>query len=319
MASVLRVSIDPCGRLWVLDSGVTGIANTPSQTCPPQLLVFDLNTDEMILRYRIPDSQVKQDGLFTNIVVDVRQGKCDEAYAYMTDSWRYGLVVYSLQEHRSWRIDHHLFYPDPIVSRFTLHGITWRWSDGIFGLALSPVDRETDDRTLLFHPMASFREFAVPVSYIRNKTLADLNPDAFQLLGEPRATMNGQSATQAMDRQGVLFFTLVTQDSVGCWNSQQPYGYRPELLGIVGNDNVRLIFPNDLKIDNELHQSVWVLSNKLPQYLYSKLDFNDYNFRILTAPTDVAVQGTVCDPNYVIVPHSHPEEQDRGSRLGCPF
>jgi hypothetical protein len=287
---------------------VTGIANVTRQTCPPQLLTFDLSTDEMILRYRIPDSQVKQNSLFTNIIVDERHGRCDDVYVYMADSWRYGLVVYSLQEDRSWRIDHHLFYPDPIESRFTLHGITWRWSDGIFGLALSPVDPETDDRTLLYHPMASSREFAVPVSYIRNKTLADGNPDAFQILGEPRAAKNGQSSSQAMDRQGVLFFNLVTQDSVACWNSQQPYGYRPELLGIVGNDSVRLNFPNDLKIDHDLRQNVWILSNKLPQYSFSKLDFNDYNFRIMTAPTDVAVQGTVCDPNYVIVPPSRSEK-----------
>ncbi|KDR24270.1 protein yellow-like isoform X2 [Zootermopsis nevadensis] len=316
MTSVLRVSVDPCGRLWVLDSGVTDIAKTTSQTCPPQLLAFDLNTDEMILRYRIPDSQAKQNSLFTNIVVDVRQGKCDKAYVYMTDSWRFGLVVYSLQEDRSWRIDHHLFYPDPIASSYTLHGVNWRWTDGIFGIALSPVDHEADDRTLLYHPMSSFREFAVPVSYIRNKTLADSNPAAFQPLGEPRATKNGHSSAQAMDRQGILFFNLVTQDSVGCWNSQQPYGYRPELLGIVGKDSVRLNFPNDLKIDHELRQSVWILSNKLSQYLYSQLDFDDYNFRILTAPTDVAVQGTVCDPNSVTVPHSYPKEQDK-SGLGC--
>lgn len=319
ITSVFRVTVDPCGRLWVLDSGVTDVANTTSQTCPPQLLVFDLSTDDVILRYRIPDFQVKQDSLFTNIVVDVRDGKCNEAYAYMTDSWRYGLVIYSLQEDRSWRITHHLFYPDPVACRYTLHGINWRWTDGIFGLALSPVDPETNDRTLLYHPMSSFREFAVPVSYIRNKTLADRDPDAFQPLGEPRATKNAQSSAQAMDRQGVLFFNLVTQDSVGCWNSQQPYGYRPELLGIVGKDDVKLNFPNDLKIDHELHQSIWILSNRLHRYQYNKLDYRDYNFRILTAPTDVAVRGTVCDPSHVIVPSSHSEEQDRAATLRCPL
>lgn len=319
MTSVFRMAVDPCGRLWILDSGVTDVANTTRQTCPPQLLIFDLNSDEIILRYRLPDDQVQQNSLFTNIVVDVRDGKCDEAYAYMTDSWRYALVVYSLQKDRSWRIAHNLFYPDPITCSYTLHGIKWRWTDGLFGLALSPVDPETGDRTLLYHPMSSFREFAVAVSFLRNKTLADSNPDAFQPLGEPRATKNGHSSAQAMDRRGVLFFNLVTQDSVGCWNSQQPYGYRPELLGIVGHDNVSLSFPNDLKIDHELHQSVWILSNRLYRYLYSKLDSNDYNYRILTAQTGAAAHGTVCDPNYVIVPSSNPVEQDIGSRLGCPF
>jgi hypothetical protein len=193
---------------------------------------------------------------------------------------------------------HNLFYPDPIASLYSLHGFTWRWTDGIFGLALSPVDPATGDRTLLYHPMSSFREFAVPASHIRNQTLAVSNPDAFQPLGEPRATNSGHSSGEAMDRRGVLFFNLVTQDSVGCWNSQQPYGYKPELLGIVGHDNVSLSFPNDVKVDHELHQNVWILSNRLHRYLSGELDPNDYNYHILTARTDAAVKGTVCDPNY---------------------
>ena len=319
ITSVFRIAIDPCGRLWVMDSGVTDVAISPRQTCPPQLLIFDLKTDEIMLRYRLPDDQVKQDSLFTNIVVDIRDGQCDDAYAYITDSWRYALIVYSLQKDQSWRIVNNLFYPDPLASRYTLNGITWRWYDGVFGIALSPVDPDTKDRSLIYHPMSSFREFVVPVSYIRNKTLADLNPDAFQPLGEPRAIRNGQSAAQAMDRRGVLFQNLVTQDSVWCWNSQQPYGYKPELLGVVAHDNVTLNFPNDLKIDNELQQNVWVLSNRLPQYLYATLDFNDYNFRILTARTDKAVQGTMCDPNYDIVEQELPLGQNRGSSFGFPF
>ncbi|XP_069685290.1 dopaminechrome tautomerase-like isoform X2 [Periplaneta americana] len=319
MTSVFRMAIDPCGRLWILDSGVTDVANTTKQTCPPQLLVFDLNSDELILRFRLPDAQVKQDSLFTNIVVDVREGKCDDAYAYVTDVWRYGLVVYSLRQDRSWRIVHNLFYPDPIACRYTMSGLTWRWTDGIFGMALSPVDPERNDRTLLYHPMSSFREFAIPVSYIRNKTLIDRNPEAIQILGEPRAVRNGQSSAQAMDRRGVLFFNLVTQDSVGCWNSQQPYGYKPELLGIVGHDNDSISFPNDLKVDHELHQSVWILTNRLHKYIYSNLDYNEYNFRILTARTDVAVHGTICDPNYVIVPPSNPVQEDVNSRFNCRF
>lgn len=43
-------------------------------------------------------------------------------------------------------------------------------------------------------------------------------------------------------------------------------------------------------------QSVWVVSNRLPIYLYSQLDYNDVNFRILRAYTREAVIGTSCDP-----------------------
>nr|CAD7416489.1 unnamed protein product [Timema poppensis] len=165
--------------------------------------------------------------------------------------------------------------------------------------------------------MSSFREFSVPTSVIRNETASDAHPEAFSPLGEPRYATKGQSSASAMDRRGVMFYNLVTRDSVGCWNSNQPGGYIPALQGVVAHSNVTLVFPNDLKIDHERRQSVWVLSNRLPVYLYSDLDPKEYNFRIMTAFVDEAAQGTVCDPNFMYVPSA--EEHNIGSRLNCPF
>nr|CAD7431437.1 unnamed protein product [Timema monikensis] len=317
MTSVFRIAVDPCGRLWVLDSGVVDTVDTVKQACPPQILVFDLTTDALVWRYRLPEDQVKEGSLFSNIAVDVRDGSCDDAHVYITDVWRFGLVVYKLRENRSWRITHHFFYPDPMAAQYELHGLSFSWTDGLFGLSLSPLDPKTGDRTLFFHPMSSFREFSVPTSVIRNETASDAHPDAFSPLGEPRYATKGQSSASAMDRRGVMFYNLVTRDSVGCWNSNQPGGYIPALQGVVAHSNVTLVFPNDLKIDHERRQSVWVLSNRLPVYLYSDLDPKEYNFRIMTAFVDEAAQGTVCDPNFMYVPSA--EEHNIGSRLNCPF
>ena len=81
---------------------------------------------------------------------------------------------------------------------------------------------------------------------------------------------SGQSSASAMDRRGVLFQNLVTRDAVGCWNSARPY--TRAALGEVQKDHRRLSFPNDLKVDNEEPQNLWVLSNKLHDYLYRSLD-----------------------------------------------
>lgn len=40
-----------------------------------------------------------------------------------------------------------------------------------------------------------------------------------------------------------------------------------------------------------------MLSNRLPIYLYSQLDYNDINFRIQRASVRDAVMGSSCDPN----------------------
>lgn len=50
-----------------MDTGKIGTSTSP-QLCEPQLLIFDLNTDTLIHRYRIPRSQYSEDSLFINPV-----------------------------------------------------------------------------------------------------------------------------------------------------------------------------------------------------------------------------------------------------------
>lgn len=228
LTSVYRMAVDPCGRLWVLDSGVVNALTSMRQQCPPQLLVFDLKTDALLWRYTLPSDQVKQDSLFTNVAVDVRDGRCDDAHAYLTDVWGFAIVVYSWRRDRSWRVSHPFFYPDPLAARYDLHGLVFRWTDGVFGLSLSPVDSFTGDRTLFFHPMTSFREFSVPTSVLRNETASSSSDEAFRLLEEPRGLRSSHASASSMDRNGVMFYNLVTQDAVshppqsGCPTSSVP-------------------------------------------------------------------------------------------------
>ncbi|RZB40753.1 yellow [Asbolus verrucosus] len=294
LTSVFRVQADTCGRLWVLDSGQIDISIKPKQVCPPQIVVFDLATDKPVLRYELPEEFIKQDGLFTNIAVDVRDGDCVNVHAYLTDVWRYGLVVFSMKRMRSWRITDHLFYPDPLSAAYNVHGLEFEWVDGIFGLALGPYSRKAQDRILYFHPMSSFREFYVKTSVICNETGWNDVKDAFKVIGQSRGKFGHVSAS-GMDRNGILFFNMVTRDSIGCWDSRKPY--KRDNLGIVAKSTKTLVFPNDLKIDNEERQSVWVLSNRLPFYLYRNLNKNDINFRIMSAYVDEAITDSICDPD----------------------
>ena len=104
MISVFRMQIDSCDRLWVLDAGIINISTDPKAICPPKILIFDLNSNELLLRYEFPDNIIKQDSLLTNIAVDVRD-QCDNAYAYVADVWRYGLLgiltIFSISFFRS--------------------------------------------------------------------------------------------------------------------------------------------------------------------------------------------------------------------------
>lgn len=295
LTSVFRVQADDCGRLWVLDSGQIEVTIKPKQVCPPAIYIFDLKTDELLLRHELPPSFIKQDSLYSNIIVDGRDGDCLDVHAYLTDVWRYGLVVFSLKTQRSWRITDHLFFPEPLAAAYKVHDLEFEWTDGIFGLSLGPVDRRKNDRLLYFHPMSSFREFRVWTSVICNETGWSDVKNAFQVMGQSRGK-SGHVSASGMARNGVMFYNLVTRDSIGCWDSTKPY--KRTNLGVIAQNSETMVFPNDLKIDKEQRQSVWVITNKLPFYLYRTLNPSAINFRIMSAYVDEAIKENVCDPDF---------------------
>lgn len=301
---------DSCGRLWVLDAGQINVAIKPDQVCPPTVYIFDLKTDQLLTRYQIPDEFIKQDSLYSNIVIDIRHQDCQNAHAYITDVWRFGLVVFSLKTMRSWRIFDHLFYPDPLAAAYKIYDLEYEWTDGVFGIALSPQTKDLNaDRILYYHPMSSFREFYSYASIVQNETGWMDIKDAFRVLGQSRGK-SGQASASAMDRNGILFFNLVTRNSVGCWDSRKTY--KRSNLGVVAFHNETLIFPNDLKIDQEPHQNLWILSNRLPFFIYRNLDYDDYNFRIMTSSVEEAIRGGICDPQY-----SYPDSFGNANDLDC--
>lgn len=234
--------------------------------CPPKIVAFDLRTDRQLFAYELPADQVRQDSLHSNIVVDVRVHQpdaCQQAHAYVTDVWRYGVVVFSLAAFRSWRTTNHLYLPTPQHSDYTLHGLNFQWTDGVFGLSLGDVQvvangqqqHTAGDRAIFFHPMSSYAEFVVSAAVLQNETLWTVDggqgaAGAFRQIGERGA--DGQSSTSGIDRQGVQFFNLIHQDAVGCWDATRPYGW--PALGVVARDNRTLVFPNDMKVDREPEQ-----------------------------------------------------------------
>lgn len=51
LVSVYRLKIDSCNRLWALDAGVSRSLEDFEITCPPKILIYDLNTDQIVRRF----------------------------------------------------------------------------------------------------------------------------------------------------------------------------------------------------------------------------------------------------------------------------
>ncbi|XP_013193426.1 protein yellow [Amyelois transitella] len=286
--SPFRIRADRCGRLWVLDNGKIGNLESNITKYLPAIIVYDLKTDNLLRKYTIPDDQVKEDSGFANIAVE--DTDCSKTYAYAGDVGKAGIVVYSWEKNESWRISHHFFNPDPLACNFTVRNLTFTWTDAIFGMGISGPNPDGFS-TLYFHPMASFNEFSVSTEYLRNTSVADSNFEAFKLLGNRGP--NAQSSVSFVDpNTGVLFYSLVNLDAVACWKTSNKE-YVMKNQGRIYMNNETMVYPTDIKVD--YNDNLWILSNKMPIWMYSKLDANEVNFRVFSAPVLEAISHTACD------------------------
>lgn len=281
----------------MLDTGVDDLLGATKQVSPTQLLIYDLHNDNLLRRYPFPAGQTKESSFFANIAVD--DGDCDDTYAYSGDLGAPGLVVYSWKSQDSWRVSHHYFHPDPLAGNYTIAGISFQWEDGLFGLALSKQQSDGFS-TLYFHPLSSTHEFSVNTKVLRNKTYATSSENfkEFKILGS--RGLNGQSGAAFLDQlTGVLFYTLPNLNAVACWKtSNRDYTFKSQ--GRVYMSPVEMVFPNDVKVDDQ--DRLWVLSDNLQDLLYSKMNLNKINFRILTAHVKNAIENTACDTTLAPLP-----------------
>ncbi|KAG5888472.1 hypothetical protein JTB14_022102 [Gonioctena quinquepunctata] len=291
IVSTFRVNVDPCNRLWVIETGLADILGEPKQISPPAIIIFDLNTDKVVRRYNLKNTDIKgDDSFFANIVVDVTKDTCDKAFAYIPDLGGYGLVVYSFADNNSWRVKHNYFHFDPLNGNLTVGGVNFQWTDGIFGLALGPID-QTGFRTAYFHALASTDEFSVNTQVLKDETLAtdSHSYELFKLEGNKGA--NSQTSTSIYDdKTNVLFLTQLQKDGVVCWNPRKKL--EPANVAIAVQDHQKLVFTNDITIDES--RNLWILSDKMPAFIYKGLDSNEINYRILRIPVDEAIKGTAC-------------------------
>lgn len=293
--NTFRLSVDhACNRLWVIDMGQAN----GTRYGPPQLFVIDLNTDRVIRQFTVTANLMRpagsvQDTWFPGLIADSDPNACDRSFAYLPDlAW--GLVVYSYRQNAAWRLEHHYFYFDPVATVFNIGGVRLEWLDGAFGVALS--ERHADGyRTLYFHSMASTRMFSVNTRTLQaNRSVSDAF-DEYRHHGHRLAGM--QSGSMSLDPgTGAVFFALVNQDAIGCWNPARSDHHGPETTAVLAQDPVRLNFPADVKVDAA--SNVWVLSDRMPRWRFRFHDFDlgDVNYRVFSGPANELVRGTVCEP-----------------------
>lgn len=306
ISSVYRVAVDEYDRLWVLDRG-------DDNRCPPKLMTFDLNTDRLLSKYEFSQNLLVNRSNLITPVVDVRDhGR--NTFVYIADVIG-GLIVYDHQSKSAWRVNHPLTLPEQAYSTHTIAGTTFYLADGVFGMALGPLecgrkqsgsggggsyshnhgghgDRCQEDRTLYFHALASRNENYVKTSVLRNRDNFPRGQNrassAFMSFEHKRPS---QSAAQAMSDDGVLFSGLLPDLAMMCWNSEQPYaGWN---LEVVAKDPETLQFTSGVKVRNG---RLWVMSCRYQRFATGTMNWNEVNYRVQSARVPDLIRGTKCDP-----------------------
>lgn len=292
--TVYRPRVDRCDRLWFVDTGMMEIPGNFTIVQRPSIWAIDLKTDKPLHRYEIPAKDVDSGYGLTSITLDVDPDDCEKVFVYISDLQTYRMLVYDHQNQKSWRFVHNYFFLNPLEGDFVIQGIPFAWDDGIFSIALSNPDPTTKYRTAYFHALSSNSEFIVSTRVLRNETAASrgYHGNDFKLLGYRGA--KSQSSIHALDREtGVIFFALIQQNAVSCWDSKKAFA--PQNMAIVYKNDAEIVYPNDLSIDNDGY--VWVMSNSIIKLLYTKLNLDEFNFHIWRANIKEVIKGTVCDPS----------------------
>lgn len=288
IVSATRIRADNCGRLWVLDTGLNGNQGKIGKS---KILVYDLHDDNLLRSHEFPMDQIKDETELANIAVE--DDDCKNAFVYIADMGKPGLIVYSWQNDKSWRMTHNFFHPEPTVGNFSIKQIQFQWNYGLFGLALSKAT-ENDHAQLYFHPYVSIDEFKVSTKYLKDETSATSNEiyHHFEKIGT-RGT-DGQSNAEFLDKKtGVLFYTLPNLSAVVCWRTTSKE-YIVKSQGRIFMNQTLMEFPSDVKVDDR--SRLWVMSNRYQRFLFSTLDTTEFNFRIMTATVQEAIDHTACDP-----------------------
>lgn len=240
--------------MWVIDSS----RDNGETKCPPQLLLFDLNTDQIIHRYRFnTDINIPRASLFITPIVDVRdpppRGSCRRAMVYVADVSFHGLVVYDFMQNKAWRIENTFMYPDPNYGFHTLAGESFILMDGIFGMS-------TDKENLYFHPLSSATEYAVPLKVIDNSTLFERNiesmPEAFRPLGK----RSSPCAASAIDDNNNIYCVTFNPIELISWNVNSPYDSKNIKKLPIRSEELQFVSGMKVVRNHQGNEELWMIS-----------------------------------------------------------
>lgn len=278
----------------------------PQPNCLPKLLLLDLKRNGTILRrYDFPEEVAARGNNYLNkIVIDDAFG----GFAYITDNSGAdpGIVVYSKRLNRSWKIrENNSMRAARNAQEFTVNGTSLNFAIHIDGIALGPyynpetgqtqnqlpaagirnqlnLRQNNFERNVYYSPLSSYHLYSIPASILRDPEFARRATPRDVLAAVTDVGLKvSQTDGMIMDNRGVLYYGLLKDNAIASWDSYVPFTYENQL--IIAKDDNFIQWVDGMSFDEDGY--LYVVVNRLFNFVAGRLQPNDINFRILRAKT----------------------------------
>lgn len=266
-------------------------------------MLLDLRKNGTIIRYyEFPEEVAARGSNYLNkIVIDDAFG----GFGYITDNSGAdpGIVVYSKRLNQSWKVrEPNSMRAARNAQEFAINGTNLNFAIHIDGIAIGPYyDPETGltdsaiapqsqqrlranniERNVYYNPLSSLHLYSLPASLLRDPEFGRRSGPREVLAA---VTDHGMKVSQTdgmiMDNQGTLYFGLLKDNAIAMWDSRRPFTYENQL--IIAKDDNFIQWVDGMSFDEE--GSLFVVVNRLFNFVAGRLQPNDINFRILRAKT----------------------------------
>ncbi|KAF2905071.1 hypothetical protein ILUMI_01099 [Ignelater luminosus] len=274
LQNVQNTEIDPKGEIWIIDGGHSNsLTPTPIKNCPAKLVIFDIKSNRVVATHIFPEEVASRSANFLyDLVVD-----SEREFAYITDNSRDdpGIIVFSRTENQSWKIRHsRTMKADSSAQKFEVNDVPISSPINVAGIALSPKSNN-NDREVFYCPLSSLHLYSISASVLRNRS--NSNKD-YSGIVKDIGVKASQSDGMIMSNQGVLYYGLLSDNSIARWDSHTSFSTNQTILS---RDFEYIQWTNSFTID--LEGNLIVLTNTLQKFVHQQLHVNLTNFWLISA------------------------------------
>ncbi|KAK6986156.1 protein yellow [Biomphalaria glabrata] len=205
------------GLMYVIDTGRVGIRGneTTSTRCPAKIVVFNLETDQKVSSYELPESFVSSDNFLNDIVLQYVNGKVK--YAYMSDVIEGRLHVFDFDTLMGRNFEDQSMKPEPNNGTvIRVNGVDYNYRAGLDGIAMS-----YDFKYIYYCPLGGYNVYQLPTA-----SLTSAETPKPRLLGRKISQSDG--LTYGIDR---LYYGALGLNAVYFWS----LGHAMRVQGLPGD------------------------------------------------------------------------------------